>query len=418
MPVDTRINVPFIPQEGITGQILQAIQLANEQHAHNQQLGLQQQQLEMQQQAQPSEIAQRQAQTGLAGAQTQEAQQNIEMQKTSLQMRQREMEYVFGAGGGGGQATGETGPAEQKNGLYSDLQETKKRLKLTPEESAQFDQAAKNIQVGFLSNGKLDMTPVDKVIQDHLAKENKIDTDLHPTFRMEGQQWFQDMHTADGRLAYSVPVPPPADYLSHTTEGVDYMRTVDANTGQVTITPITTQKVTKPVLPGQSTPQVNPPVAGGGKSFTLEGGGKKLSEQGQALVTGLTQATDLSKPAMDFLSKTPPSNVDWYKAVAQYKLHMDPGPGFADAFQAIGLVRALATGPLLHGIRNAKIVAGIQEHLPDITDSPALVAQKLKDLQPFWKQAMQETYKTENVKVPAGMSDAASQYLQSIGVQH
>jgi len=63
------------------------------------------------------------------------------------------------------------------------------------------------------------------------------------------------------------------------------MRTVDANTGQVTITPITTQKVTKPVLPGQSTPQVNPPVAGGGKSFTLEGGGKKLSEQGQALVT-------------------------------------------------------------------------------------------------------------------------------------
>jgi len=121
---------------------------------------------------------------------------------------------------------------------------------------------------------------------------------------------------------------------------------------------------------------------------------------------------------MDFLSKTPPSNVDWYKAVAQYKLHMDPGPGFADAFQAIGLVRALATGPLLHGIRNAKIVAGIQEHLPDITDSPALVAQKLKDLQPFWKQAMQETYKTENVKVPAGMSDAASQYLQSIGVQH
>lgn len=62
MPVETRINIPFIPQEGTTNSILQAIQLANEHH-------IQQQQLALQQQALPSEIAQRQAQTGLTTAQ-------------------------------------------------------------------------------------------------------------------------------------------------------------------------------------------------------------------------------------------------------------------------------------------------------------------------------------------------------------
>jgi hypothetical protein len=415
MPVNTNIQVPFIPQEGITSQVLAAIQMANEHHTHTIQQQQAQQQLQMQQEAQPSEIAQRQAQTGLAGAQTQEAQQNIEMQKIGLQMRQREMEYVFGAGGGGAQPTGEPGAAEQKNGLYSDLQDTKKRLKLSDQESAQFDQAMKSVQVGFLSNGKLDMAPVDKVIQDHQAAQNKKDTDLHPTLRQEGQQWFQDMHTAEGKLAYSVPVPPPSEYLSHSTEGVDYMRTVDANTGKVTITPITTEKVTKPIMPGQATPK----MAGNNQPFELAGAGKKLSESGQKMITGLTQATDLAVPAMKFLTDTPPSLGDWYKAVLKYKAGADPGQEFANTFQAIGMLKAMATGPLLNGIRNPKIIKGIQDHLPEITDTPSLARDKLRDLIPFWKQAMQEVYKTENVKTPAeGMSGDASDYLKSIGVPH
>lgn len=70
MAVNTEINVPFIPQTGITGQILNAIQLANEHHAQNQRLAQQQQQIQLAQQAQPSEIAQRQAQTANVQAQT------------------------------------------------------------------------------------------------------------------------------------------------------------------------------------------------------------------------------------------------------------------------------------------------------------------------------------------------------------
>jgi hypothetical protein len=336
------------------------------------------------------------------------------------------MEYVFGAGAGGGQSTGEQGPTGQKPGLYSDIAETKKRLKLSDEESAQFDQALKSVQVGFLSTGKLDMAPVDKVIQGHMGTQEKKDTTLHPSYRQENGQWYQDMHTAEGKLAYSVPTPPPAEYLAHATEGVDYMRTVDAQTGKVTITPIQTQHVTQPILPGQPVPK--PTMAGGGKPFELSGAGKKLSEAGQSMITGLTQATDLTQPAIDFLTGKAtradgtavpkPSNADWYKAVAQYKLHMDPGPEFTQAFQAIGFLRAQATGPLLHGIRNRTIIKGIQEHLPDITDSPALATQKMKDLQPFWKQAMDEVYKTENVARPAGLSDSASDYLKSIGVPH
>lgn len=65
---NVNFNVPFNPQEGITQQILTAIQLANEHHVQNQQLALQQQ-------AQPSEIALREAQTGQSGAQTQQIQQ-------------------------------------------------------------------------------------------------------------------------------------------------------------------------------------------------------------------------------------------------------------------------------------------------------------------------------------------------------
>jgi len=80
MPTEARINIPFIPQEGITSQILSAIQLANEQHARQQQLalqggqlGLEQQRLGLQQEAMPSEIAQREAATQASTAQAGEA---------------------------------------------------------------------------------------------------------------------------------------------------------------------------------------------------------------------------------------------------------------------------------------------------------------------------------------------------------
>jgi hypothetical protein len=67
VPVETRISTPFIPQEGVTQQILSAVQLANEHHA-------QQQQLAMQQQALPSEIAAREAGIQQTAAQAQEQQ--------------------------------------------------------------------------------------------------------------------------------------------------------------------------------------------------------------------------------------------------------------------------------------------------------------------------------------------------------
>lgn len=410
MPINTNINVPFIPQEGITAQILQAMQLANEHHAQQQQFGIQQQQANTQQQSV-------QQQAPLIGAQTDEARQNIESQKTALDIRKREMEYVFGAGGGGGQASGASGPVDQKPGLLADIGDTKSRLGLKDEEGAAFDQAVRNVQVGFLSSGKLDMSPVDKVIEEHLARQSKVDTDLRPTFRNEGNQWYQDMHTSDGKLAYSIPVPPPSEYLSHSTEGTDYMRTVDAQTGKVTITPISTQRVETPLLPGQAPSKAKTGTPGKtGGSFELPGAGKKLSEAGQSMITGLTEATDFTKPAMDFLSKTPPSLADWYSAVAKYKLGGNPGGEFANTFQAIGMARAIATGPLLHGIRNQAIIRGIQEHLPDITDSPSLALQKMKDLQPFWKQAMDEVYKTENVTAPkSSADDLANEYLKGLG---
>lgn len=77
MAVDTRINIPFIPQEGITGQILSAMQMANEHHIQNQKLALQQQQLQQQAPLVQSETGLNtakagdvQAQTGLTNAQT------------------------------------------------------------------------------------------------------------------------------------------------------------------------------------------------------------------------------------------------------------------------------------------------------------------------------------------------------------
>ena len=57
MAIDARINVPFLPQEGITSQILAAIQAANEEHYRNQELTQQKAQL-----AQQGQIAQAQIQ--------------------------------------------------------------------------------------------------------------------------------------------------------------------------------------------------------------------------------------------------------------------------------------------------------------------------------------------------------------------
>jgi len=131
------------------------------------------------------------------------------------------------------------------------------------------------------------------------------------------------------------------------------------------------------------------------------------------MVTSLTQATDLLQPAIEFLSKKPPKWVEL--AESPHWLcgwHQSSDPELANVFQAIGMARAIATGPLLHGIRNRSIVAGIQQHLPDTSDSPALALKKMQDMLPFWKQAMAEVYKTENVKNPqADLSDAASQYM-------
>src|SRR5712691_9799621 len=74
MPVDTRISVPFLPKEGITQQILSALQLANEHHFQQQQIGLQQQQV-------GPNIARTEADTKLANAQTETAQFNLEARK-------------------------------------------------------------------------------------------------------------------------------------------------------------------------------------------------------------------------------------------------------------------------------------------------------------------------------------------------
>jgi hypothetical protein len=85
MPVDTRINIPFNPQEGITSQILSAIQLANEQHRSQQQTNIQQQQVNQQGALIPSDIAQKQAATALDRAQTDTAEFNLKSRKEMFQ---------------------------------------------------------------------------------------------------------------------------------------------------------------------------------------------------------------------------------------------------------------------------------------------------------------------------------------------
>ena len=411
MAVNTNFQIPFLPQEGVTQQVLAAIQLAN---AHNQA----QAQLQLQRQAQPSEIGLREAQTGLAGAQTQDILQQAEQRKVQLDLQKRMFGYVFGNPDVAQTPTSGAKP----NTFADDMASTKARLELNPEESAAYDAAVKQIQVGMLSGKGLDTKPIEQVIQAHLSRVEKAQNTLTKFRQHEGTDpttgWFEEARTSDGKLAFRVPAPPPAEYLPSTTTGTDIIRTTDAQTGQVTATPFETSKTTSKSMGGApaaaAAPTPGAPKAG--KPIAVAGGGRKLTEQGQSLVTGLSQASDLMDNAMKFLDK-PPSYVDWQKANLQYKVGADPGPGFTNAFQAIGLLRAVATGPLLHGIRNQAIIKGIQEHLPSLWDSPSLVKQKLTDLKPFWQQAIKEVYKTESVAQPGGaISDEAAQYLKSQGI--
>lgn len=86
MPVDTRINIPFIPQEGITSQILQAIQIANEQHNQSQQRMLQQQQLQQQQPVQEAQIAEAKARSGLYGTEAAKNQLQVDAMRKAQEM--------------------------------------------------------------------------------------------------------------------------------------------------------------------------------------------------------------------------------------------------------------------------------------------------------------------------------------------
>lgn len=79
MPTNVEMQIPFLPQRGISEDILGAIQLANVHDAQRRQLALQQQ-------AQPSEIGQREAEARRLDAQT-------DLDKMTIQMRRE----LFGA---------------------------------------------------------------------------------------------------------------------------------------------------------------------------------------------------------------------------------------------------------------------------------------------------------------------------------
>jgi hypothetical protein len=88
---NTNIQIPFVPQTGVTEQILAAIQSANELHARNQQFALQSQQNQIAQAGLPSEIALRDAQTARFNAQT-------ELDRANLGMRRDLIGSLIGTG--------------------------------------------------------------------------------------------------------------------------------------------------------------------------------------------------------------------------------------------------------------------------------------------------------------------------------
>lgn len=102
MPVNANVNIPFLPQEGLTQQMLSAIQLANEHFA-------QQKQIALQQQAQPSEIALRQAQTQEAGANVEESKARTGLYGVQQQREQNQLDIMKRMQGMLGQPGGQPG---------------------------------------------------------------------------------------------------------------------------------------------------------------------------------------------------------------------------------------------------------------------------------------------------------------------
>lgn len=95
MPTNVNYQVPFLPQEGITAQILHALQLANEHHVAQQQLGIQQQQANTQQQSvqQQASLIGAQAEhlksetaSGLSGAQAAAANAHAALEKAQADL--------------------------------------------------------------------------------------------------------------------------------------------------------------------------------------------------------------------------------------------------------------------------------------------------------------------------------------------
>lgn len=98
MPVDTRIDVPFLPQTGITSQILQAIQLANEHHHQGMQEQLAQSQQGIQQQTATAQAEEAKARAGFYGSEAAKNQMQTDMMKRTQAM----------LGGGPDQATAQS----------------------------------------------------------------------------------------------------------------------------------------------------------------------------------------------------------------------------------------------------------------------------------------------------------------------
>jgi hypothetical protein len=136
VPTETRIDIPFLPQTGVTQSILQALQLANEHYAQQRQLGLQQQQLGMQQQALPSEIAQREATAGQARAETaaiperltltqKEIDANIALRDATLKLEQGYRLGMLGVAQGREQETARNNAAKLEQEAFRNAWEAK-----------------------------------------------------------------------------------------------------------------------------------------------------------------------------------------------------------------------------------------------------------------------------------------------------
>jgi hypothetical protein len=84
MPVDTKIDIPWNPQEGVTAAIIGAMHLADQEHFQRQQLALQQQQVSQQGQLIPSEIQKNTASAGQAQAETSAIPKRLDLQQKEV----------------------------------------------------------------------------------------------------------------------------------------------------------------------------------------------------------------------------------------------------------------------------------------------------------------------------------------------